>query len=120
MGPPVIKDFRNVPYHVVFDLTGRPQAKVPILGALEPLPQPAQAIKEASVDCHKMTKVVLREEEARIPVGFEIGVKPMPVAIDLVFVRINDSGLRVSAKKGGDRSQGIWMKFVILVKKSDL
>ena len=66
-----------------------------------------------------MVDVVLRQEHVRAEIRLEIGVIGLAVLIDLIFVRIDDVGVRVPVQFSGQHIQRVRRQLVVVIHQHD-
>ncbi len=75
-------------------LPARPQDQVIILAAIVIRIEAADAFRQFFLEYKEMADVVLREQQIRSPIRLEERFKPPPERVDLVFVAIDQIGIR--------------------------
>ena len=111
---PVIKHSRNVPDLVGARRAGGAQSEIVVPASSIAWRQAADFFDErTSIDGETRNHIVAKKQ-LRVPIGLEMGRMPCPVAVDLVFVRIDEIRARIIVQFDGDLVKRLLRKNVAL------
>ena len=114
---PMVKDSRNMPDLRRFQIFHAAQGKIVILRALEPFAEAADRAQKCGPVNPEMIDEVLPEKEFRVPIRFEEWIRPNATLINLVFVRIDQAGLRIAVDLERGKRQRTFGESIVLIEK---
>ena len=112
---PVVEHARNVLHLLRRQAFHAAQHQVPVLGAFQADPEPADFAHQRSLQHTQVAEHVLRPEEVDVPVGLEIWARAAALLVDLVLVRIDQAGVGVPGDAFGDPVQRVRRQQVVVV-----
>ena len=114
---PMIKDARDMPHLLRLEQFDAAQSEIVILRAFESFPEPADLAQKIYPINAEMIDVILAEKKFRVPIGFEKRIRARAVLIDLVFVGINQTGVRMPLDLERDQRQRVFREGIVLIQQ---
>ena len=97
-----------------------PQHEIVVLTARAAFAEAANLLDKAAPVDPETAEHVLRQQQVRVPVRFEIRRKTPAFAVDLVFVGVNQIYLRVFGNGCSDFEKRVLGQHIVVVEKRDI
>src|ERR1041385_2595828 len=85
----MVKNMRDVPDPIGRHILGHAQRQVVLLAAIIPGPEPAELLHQRRAVKRELRNVIRRAKKIWIPIRLEMRIRSLTLAIDRVFVRVD-------------------------------
>ena len=101
-------------------LLNDPGGQVIVLRTLVADPESAELPYQGGTIDPEVADHVVPEEKKWIPVAFEIRIQPMTAVVDLVFIGINQAGIRMPQDRIRHPEQGVFGEQIVMIQQGDV